>query len=252
MKSPLITIITPCYNNKKTIQDTISSVLQQTYPYWEMLIIDDCSTDGSDSIIQEFCKHDTRIKYLKTDKPSGSPSLPRNIGLDNAQGNYICFLDADDCWFPKKLEEQLDFIEKHHYSFVYSNYEKMSSEGVRNNRIIKTKSSSDYYDNLKTCEIPCLTTFIKKDLIQSSRFRDIKKEDYVFWLEILKKNKVTAYNTNQIHALYRESKQSRSGNKIKMIKAQWYVIRQVEKINIIKSIYYTITFLWYGFKKYIR
>lgn len=252
MKHPLISIITPCHNNRKTIQETISSVLQQTYPHWEMLIVDDCSTDDSDSIIQTYCKQDTRIKFFKTDKPSGSPSLPRNIGLDNAHGDYICFLDADDCWFPNKLEEQLEFCEKNHYTFVYSNYEKMSSEGIRNNRIIKTKSFSDYYDNLKTCEIPCLTTFIKSNIIQDLRFCNIKKEDYVFWLEILKKNNIKAYNTNQIHALYRESKNSRSANKVKMIKAQWYVVHHIEKINLIRSVYYLITFLWYGFKKYIR
>lgn len=246
-----VSVITPCYNNKKTIHETILSVINQTYTQWEMLIIDDCSIDGSDIIIKQYCEQDPRIKYLKTEKPSGSPSIPRNLGLENAKGEFVCFLDSDDYWLPNKLEEQIEFIQKNKYSFVYSNYEKISYDGKRNNRIIKTKSQSNYTDNLKSCEIPCLTACISKRIISNTRFLPIKKEDYAFWLEILRKG-ITAYNTNKIHALYRESKNSRSSNKIKMIKGQWYILRQIEKINIFRSFFFLIIYLWKGYKKYIK
>ena len=250
--SIIVSIITPCYNSKSTIQETIQSVLAQTYPHWEMLIIDDCSTDGSDVIIQQYCKQDARIKYFKTEKPSGSPALPRNIGLDHARGDYICFLDSDDCWFPEKLEEQMKFITQHGYDFVYSNYEKMSFEGERNNRIIRTKHFSNYRDNLKTCEIPCLMALLKREIIGGTRFiTNESKEDYIFWLAILKKG-ITAYNTNLVHGLYRESYKSRSSNKINMAKAQWHILRHIEKINLISSACFLTTYLWYGVKKFIK
>lgn len=248
----LISIITPCYNSKSTIQATIQSVLEQTYPYWEMLIIDDCSTDGSDIIIQQYCKQDSRIKYLKTNKPSGSPAQPRNIGLDYAIGEYICFLDSDDCWLPTKLEDQIKFIKKNNYDFIYSNYEKISFDGKRNQRIIITKQQSNYNDNLRTCEIPCLTVLLKKGIIGTTRFLpNMPKEDYIFWLTILKKG-ITAYNTNQIHGLYRESHYSRSSNKVSMIKAQWYILRKVENINFQLALYYLLLYLWYGLKKFVK
>lgn len=247
-----VSIITPCYNGKTTIQATIQSVIAQTYPHWEMLIIDDCSTDGSDSIIQQYCRQDSRIKYFKTEKPSGSPAQPRNIGLEHALGEYICFLDSDDCWFPEKLEHQIKFITQHRYDFVYSNYEKISYDGKRNNRIIKTKQISNYYDNLKTCEIPCLMVLLRREAIGNIRFlTNEPKEDYIFWLSILKKG-ITAYNTNKTHGLYRESNSSRSANKVKMIKAQWHILRDIEQINLALSVHYLITYLWHGIKKYIK
>lgn len=247
----IVSIITPCYNNKDTISETINSVINQTFTYWEMLIIDDCSIDGSDIIIQQYCNQDPRIKYLKTEKASGSPALPRNIGLNHAIGDYICFLDSDDCWLPTKLEDQIKFITKNNYDFIYSNYEKISFNGYRNHRIIRTKSNSNYYDNLKTCEIPCLTVLIKKGIINNTRFIHTPKEDYVFWLTILKKG-IIAHNTNQVHALYRESNTSRSSNKKEMIKAQWFILRHYEKLNFIISLYYMITYIWYGLKKYLK
>lgn len=246
----LISIITPCYNGENTIEDTILSVLNQTYSNWEMLIIDDCSTDNSNTIIQHYCKQEPRIKFFKTKMPSGSPALPRNIGLENATGQYICFLDCDDCWLPTKLQDQIEFITKYNYDFIYSNYEKISSNGQRNHRTIKTKVKSNYFDNLKTCEIPCLTTLIRRETIGPIRFTHAPKEDYIFWLAILKKG-VIAYNTNQVHGLYRESKASRSSDKKNMIKAQWYVLHHIEGIKSLQAIYYMITYLWYGCKKYI-
>ena len=101
--NPQISVITPCYNAESTIRETIDSVLRQTFKDWELLIIDDCSTDNSAEIIREYSSRDSRIKYFKTEEKSGSPSTPRNIGIDNASGEYIAFLDADDVWLPDKL-----------------------------------------------------------------------------------------------------------------------------------------------------
>ena len=167
---PLISIITPCYNAAPFIAQTIESVLAQTYPHWEMLIVDDCSTDRSVEVIQAYVNRDSRIKYFKTDHSSGSPSLPRNIGLEQAQGEYIAFLDSDDAWFPSKLEEQVIFMESGPYDFVYSDYEKMAWNGKRNQRLIQVRRISSFWDMLESNEIPCLTVLLRKDLIGEARF----------------------------------------------------------------------------------
>lgn len=249
--SPLISIITPCYNSMFFISQTIESVLAQTYQDWEMLIIDDCSTDGSPSIIQWYGEKDSRIKYFSTGNPSGSPSVPRNIGIEHAQGKYIAFLDSDDAWLPDKLEEQISFLEKGGYDFVYSDYEKMAWDGKRANRIIRVRSVSSYWDTLESCEIPCLTVLMRKTLLENTRFKSIPKEDYAFWLEILRKG-YKAYNSGKVHALYREAKNSRSGNKYNMFKSQWYVLRQVEGVKWIPAIYFTLIYAFKGFFKYLK
>ena len=112
MKNKLVSIITPCYNAASVLSETIGSVRAQTYGEWEMLVVDDCSTDGSDKIAQEYARRDPRIRYLKTERPSGSPTVPRNLGLEAARGEYVAFLDADDLWLPEKLEEQVRFLEE--------------------------------------------------------------------------------------------------------------------------------------------
>lgn len=249
--NPLVSIITPCYNAVPFIAQTIESVIAQTYPNWEMLIVDDCSTDRSAEIIQTYVDRDSRIKYFKTDCPSGSPSLPRNIGLEQAQGECVAFLDSDDAWLPTKLEEQIAFMERGSYGFVYSDYEKMSWEGRRAERLIRMREISSFWDTLESNEIPCLTVLLCKELIGEIRFKSIPKEDYAFWLEILRKG-YKAYNTGKVHALYREARNSRSGNKLKMFVQQWYVLRQVEGVKKIPAVYFMLIFTWKGLLKFLK
>lgn len=248
----LVSIITPAYNAGRFIKETIDSVLEQTYPYWELLICDDCSSDDTVKIVEQFCAQDTRIKLLTTTENTGSPSSPRNIALNEAKGKYVALLDADDIWLPKKLEEQLSFMEKYHYDFIYSNYEKMNFQGQRKDRYVCTRSVSTFWDILESNGIPCLTVLLRREIIGEIRFGRCPKEDYVFWLEILRTKGIAAYNTNIIHAVYREAKNSRSGNKIKMIKQQWYILRGIEKVKRIPAAYFMSIFLMKGFLKYLK
>lgn len=127
-----------------------------------MIIVDDCSTDDSAGIIKEYAAKDPRIRYLKTAVASGSPTIPRNMGIDNAKGKYIAFLDADDKWLPDKLERQLCFMEDTQCDFVYSDYEKIKSDGERGNRVVRMPQKATFWDVIETCVIPCLTVMIKK------------------------------------------------------------------------------------------
>lgn len=230
---------------------TIQSVLQQTYPFWEMIIVDDCSSDGSDKVIKEYCKKDVRIKYFKTDSPSGSPTLPRNLGITNAKGRFIAFLDSDDLWFPTKLEEQIPLFDNEMIAIVFSNYEKINQEGQRNKRQIIASDTISYKDLLKENVIGCLTAIYDTQKVGKVYFDKIGHEDFVMWLSILKKGLV-AKNTNSIMALYRVSNKSLSSNKLEALTWTWNIYRRVEHLSFIKSCYY---FCYYAIRaslKYLK
>lgn len=245
----LVSVITPCYNAGKYISQTIESVISQTFKDWEMLIIDDCSTDDSEAIIKKYCLKDSRIKYFRTDSNSGSPALPRNLGIEHAQGKYISFLDSDDIWFPRKLEEQLNFLIKKNYQIVYSDGNMIDMDG-KSVKIMNKLSTVDYTTTLYRCELSCSSVLLTKSIIGSLRFEQTAKEDLVFWLKLLKERKITAHNTQHIHYCYRLLPNSRSRNKKSIVISQWYIYRKIEKLNVILSLYYMNRYIISSFKKY--
>lgn len=252
MKKPMVSIIMPCYNAGAVVAETIKSVLAQTYYNWELLICDDCSTDNSVEIIKEYCEKDSRIKLYSTSKNSGHPIEPRNICLSYAKGDIIAFLDADDLWLPKMLETSVSFMNEKNYDIVYSDYEKITWDGKRSNRIVHYKKNATYNDMLKICSVPaCITTIIRKESLGDIRFRNLPIEDYAFWLEIFR-NGYIAYNTNTVQGLYRQSKNSRSSDKLSMIKKHWLILRNFEKINLFSACYYMLIYGLIGLKKYLK
>lgn len=242
-----VSVIMPVHNAEKYLSESISSVLQQTYPYWELLIVDDCSTDNSLAIINRYAVLDARIRCLKTDAPSGSPCLPRNLGIKAAQGRFIAFLDSDDCWLPNKLEQQLYlFGETGTIGLVFSDYEKMSEEGERNHRVVKAPHEVDYKHLLRGNVIGCLTAIYDTSKVGKMFFMQHTHEDYILWLSILKKGFV-AVNTGTVEALYRVRRNSVSSNKLKVLSWQWDIYRNIEKTGLLKAMYY---FAHYAYKAY--
>ena len=153
---PLVSVIMPCYNMEKYIADSIESVKQQTYPYWELLIVDDASTDGTVAIIEKYCQQDHRIHCTVKPKHSGIADS-RNQCLKMAQGQYLAFLDADDIWHPKKLEIQLLFMAEKRAGFSYSAYDCIDEDGQPLNKIVKTAGNLDYDAYLQNTIIGCST-----------------------------------------------------------------------------------------------
>jgi len=197
MQNELVSVITPCYNTERFISQCIESVIRQTYNNWEMIIVDDCSKDKSAEIIKQYCKKDSRIKYYKTEKPSGSPAMPRNIAIKRAKGRFIAFLDADDIWLEDKLEKQLPFFEQENVAVVFSGYEKMNEEGKRSNRVvIRKRKVVDYKDLLKTDDVGNTTAVYDTKKVGKVYNINIHHEDYALWLAILKKGFV-AINTQK-------------------------------------------------------
>lgn len=244
----LVSVIMPVHNAEKYLDESICSVLQQTYPHWELLIVDDCSTDESSVISANYAAQDSRIRYFKTASPSGSPCLPRNMGIKFAQGRFIAFLDSDDCWFPNKLEEQLPLFEKSNVGIVYSDYEKMTERGERDQRVVKAPICADYRQLLLGNVIGCLTAVYDTEKVGKVYFENHSHEDYILWLSILKKGYI-AQNSGTVSACYRVREHSVSSNKLKALLWQWDIYVHVEKMSFLRAGYCFLHYAYKAFRK---
>ena len=165
MKKNLVSIVTPCYNAGKFIGQTIDSVLAQTHTHWELIIVDDCSSDSSVEIIERYTYRDNRIKLIRQPE-NGGAVLARNKAIEEACGQYIAFLDADDLWLPNKLEKQLVFMREHDLAFTYSSYQLMNESGEYLGEFL-TQPQISYHFLLKTNCIGCLTAIYDVEKIKS-------------------------------------------------------------------------------------
>lgn len=232
----LITVITPVYNSERYIRETIESVQEQTYVNWEMIIVDDCSNDNTQSIVKSI--KDNRIKYLKLTKNSGA-AVARNIALQRASGRFIAFLDADDKWKPEKLSKQMNFMLKKGIGFSFTSYEIMR----KNNKTIKVPSRLNYTQFMKNTIIGTLTVMIDRNIVGDIRIVEVKKDhDSMTWAKILR-NGFHAYGLNESLALYRKVEGSISNNKIEAAKTHWNNYRKIEKLSLGKCTYF---FVFYG------
>lgn len=245
----LVSIITPSYKSRDYIAETIKSVQSQTYKNWEMLIIDDNSPDDSNIIIEKFMERDNRIKLIKLDRNQG-PAIARNIGISNAKGKYIAFLDSDDLWCPQKLEKQINFMKKNNIYFSYSSYFVIDKSGKTIGKFI-TRENADYKSLLKTNYIGCLTVIYDCEQIGKIFMPENldKHEDYVTWLNIIKKIG-NAKGIIEPLAYYRVRENSFSASKITVAKYQWKIYREIENLNLFKSMYYYIHYIYNGIKKH--
>lgn len=249
MNTPLVSIVTPCYNASKFIADTIKSVQNQTYNNWEMIIVDDCSIDKSIDIVAAFMQSDSRIKLYKLDHNTGSPAEPRNKAIKEAKGEVIAFLDADDIWKPLKLECQIRYMRENNCDIVYSNGEMIDEQNNYIRKIIKVKRVG-YKQTLKHNELSCSSVVVRKHLLHGCLFKKQMMEDYIFWLEVLRNTGANAYNVNKVLYSYRLVGNSRSRDKKKIIKRQWEVLRKVEKLNIFEATYCFAYYILTNLKKY--
>lgn len=241
MHKELVSIIMPMHNSAKYIGEAITSVINQTYDNWELLVIDDVSNDNSCDIVREYIKRDNRIHLLFNANHTGRPSSPRNMGVNYAKGRYIAFLDSDDMWFPEKLEQQIPLFDDDNVAIVYSNYEKMDEDGQRANRIVKAPILATYNMLLSGNVIGNLTGVYDQKKVGKIEFLDIHHEDYVLWLSILKKGFI-AKNTNTTTAAYRIVSNSISANKLQVLPWQWSIYRDIEHLSLLRSAYHFVNY----------
>jgi len=244
----MISIITPSYNSKNFIKDTIESVLNQTYENWEMIIVDDCSKDGSEEYIRNLIKGENRIKFISLDHNVGA-AMARNKAIEVAQGRYIAFLDSDDIWLPEKLEKQIQFMKQNNYAFTFTAYIPISEDGKKELKPIFVPKDIDYVEYCKNTIIGCLTVMIDKKQVGDFRMPIIKSShDMALWLLIMKRG-FKAYGLNEVLAKYRLVSNSNTSKKWKAAKDVWKVYREIENINIFKSSWYFINYVFNAIKK---
>ena len=241
--SNLVSIITPCFNSENYISQAIQSVLNQTHQNWELLLVDDCSSDETFSIISNFASQDSRIKAFKLDKNSGA-GVARNFAIQQASGNFIAFLDADDLWKSEKLEKQLHFMQTQNIPFTFSFYETIDEKGNLRNETITTPSEI-VYEQLYFCNwIGNLTGIYSVDFFGKIPISAIKKrQDWMMWLEIVKQIK-TAVPVAESLAFYRVREDSISASKWKLIKYNFKVYRDFHQRNFFMASLDTMRFLY--------
>lgn len=245
----LVSIIMACYNSEKYIRDTVDSVLRQSYPTWELIIIDDNSKDNSVSIVNTYINKDTRIKLIEQ-KNNNGPAITRNLGIKEAKGRFITFLDSDDIWEQSFIEESLKFQKEKNVTFTFASYYRRNEDFSRDNGTFYVPKKVNYSSLLKTCPISCLTAmYDTKKLNKMYMPMILKRQDYGLWLAILKKTDY-AYGINKPLATYRMREGSVSRNKFKAAQYQWRIYRKTERLNIFKSIYFFVHYAYNGFKKY--
>ena len=250
-KQPLVSVITPAYNAAGVIEETMGSVLKQSYTNWEMLIVDDCSTDETRNIVREYERADNRIRLIELKENSGA-AVARNAALEQASGSFAAFLDSDDQWLPNKLERQIAWMKKYGAAFTFTQYYVIDSDGRNLGLGDVIPPQVSYRDLLKQNMIGCLTVVV--DLTQTGPLRmvDIRtRQDYVLWLELCRRG-FTAYGLSEPLAVYRRRNVSISSDKKKMARQNWKVYREVERLNLLKSSYYFMHYALNKWKKYRR
>ena len=238
----LVSIITPAYNSAKFIAETIQSVQNQTYENWEMLIVDDGSTDKTEAIVLSFVNKDKRIQFHKLKQNSGA-GVARNTAIEKVNGNYIAFLDSDDLWKPEKLQKQLLFMEANNLHLTFSFYDQINEEGNLLNKTITSPSIISYRMLFYCNWIGNLTGIYSVDYFGKIPISNIKKrQDWILWLTLIKKTK-KAIPVRESLAYYRVRKDSISGSKLKLINYNYQVYNVFHKNNKIVAFFNLIVFL---------
>ncbi|MBE8232626.1 MAG: glycosyltransferase family 2 protein [Endozoicomonadaceae bacterium] len=245
MKNRLVSIVMPSFNSEKTIAQAISSVLSQTYSNWELIIVDDCSTDDSIGVIKNFISNEPKINLIVNRENSGA-GFSRNVAIKFAKGKYIAFLDADDLWYLEKLEKQIKFMQRNDYAFTYTQYQKFDANG--DGGVVIPPITVTYKQLLYSNVIGCLTAVYDSDKL-GKRYMPLirKRQDMGLWLEILK-DIPKAYCLTENLAKYRIDT-GMTQNKFSVLGYQWRFYREVVGLGILKAIF---TFVIYAYKGFIK
>jgi teichuronic acid biosynthesis glycosyltransferase TuaG len=250
----LISVIIPVYNSSQYLSETIVSVLNQTYSNFEIIIIDDFSSDDSLEIALSFQKNDSRIIILKNAKNSGQ-AFSRNVGLDCAKGIFIAFLDSDDLWHPQKLEQHLKVSVERNLVFTYSNYELINSKGKYLGILMKPSEELSFKKFLKYNSVACLTIFYHFQTFKDLRFvEDIlykNLEDNIFCAEIFK-NTPRYSKISKVLAFYRIHDKSSSAQKTSMFIKRIGMLSKYYKIDLVRRAWYLTIYTIRNILKYSR
>lgn len=241
---PLVSIITPLYNAQQFIAQTIKSIQSQTYQNWEQIIVDDCSTDISVDIVKELVASDGRIKLITLSRNSGA-AHSRNKATEEAQGEYIAFLDADDLWHPEKLSKQIAFMQANNCAVSYTSYIQIDGAGNPLGKRIKALPKLSYKKQHSNNYVGNLTGIYKAAELGKINAPNIRKrQDWALWLEAIKRSNKEALGIQDDLARYRVREGSISANKVNLVKYNFQFYRTYLGYSFIKSCLWLLRFFW--------
>lgn len=247
--NPLVSVIMPAYNAEAHIAEAIASLQKQTVSSWEVLITDDCSLDSTREVVSQMAMHDNRIR-LFTMKSNGGAAAARNNSLAHARGRYIAYLDADDLWYPNKIERQITFMQNHDAFFSCASYEVVAEDGKPLGRTVQMLDKCDYmgfltHNLLQTVGIMVDTKYVDKNLLVMPNLR--RRQDAATWLQVLKSGFI-CYGVPDVLCGYRRVAGSLSSNKVKAAKGVWFLYRKVEHLKFPIAVYcfvrYAVLAVW--------
>lgn len=245
----LVSIITPVYNKGRHVGECIESVIAQTYPYWELLLVDDCSRDNSASVIRRYLDRGLPIRYVRLDC-NGGAAAARNRGLELARGRYVAFLDADDVWLPDKLQLQIDWMMSRRLGFTYTAIEMIDEDGRRLRGKRPVIPAVNYRTLLSNTVIACSSVVIDRAAVGDFRMPSVRKgQDFATWLAILR-NGGEAYGLDRVCVRYRVAPDSVSSNKWGALRRTWHIYRRCEHIGVLPACGYFVRYVWHALRKY--
>lgn len=242
----MVSVVMPTYNCASFIQEAVESVVAQTYPSWELIIVDDCSTDNTKAVLAPYLAKYPNIHYTCLEKNSG-PAVARSEALKQAKGDYVAFLDSDDLWTPNKLSLQIDFMKQKNVPFSATGYELIGDDGTSKGVALIPPQKTNYDKMLRlSCPVGNLTVMYDRRVIGDQQVPAIKKRnDFALWLQTLHKTDA-CYGMPDVLGKYRVRSQSISRNKLKLLPYHWHLYHDIEKLGIVKTAWYI--FCW-GFVK---
>lgn len=245
LKNGLVSVVMPVYNCADCITETVRSLQAQTYENWELVAVDDCSTDNSAEVVKALAAEDGRIRYLRLEQNSGA-AVARTMAMENAEGEFIAFLDSDDLWHPEKLEKQITFMKENDYAFTCTSYEHIDENGAPLGKVVKCIPKTSYNRLLLDCPVGNSTVVYSVAKMGKFTVPNIRKRnDYALWLKMLKVEPFV-YGLPEVLMSYRIRSNSISRNKFKLVKYQWRVYRELEHLSVLRSAFHVC---YWGFIK---
>lgn len=245
---PLVSVIMPAFNAAATIDQSIGTVLSQTVRDFELIVVDDSSSDNTVDIVARHAERDGRVRLMSTARNSGGPAVPRNLALAEATSRYIAFLDADDLWSPRKTEFQLRAMHAAGAAISCTGFDVVDLQGEKIGAFMPP-AQVDYASLLKSNSVGCLTAVYDADRLGRPAFPICGHEDYALWLE-LTRDGTRILGLRQKLAGYRIGAQSISSNKMKVIRFFWHIYRHREDLGILQSAYFCGRYALINRKKY--
>ena len=249
MEKPRVSIVMPAYNAAEVLENTVRSVQAQTFENWELIVVNDCSTDGTLTLLERLAGEDPRIRYFTNEVNSGA-ARSRNAGLDRCAGTFIAFLDSDDQWHPEKLQKQISRMEETGADIGYTSYAIVDGQGNKRCPDYVVPEYVTFEDMLKQNQIGCSTVMLRAKALGDNRFSvDFYHEDYVLWLQLMRSG-CKAVGLTQVLTEYYFHEDSRAGNKGNAAKERWKIYRNFLRFSVVKSLWYFGHYALAGVLKY--